>query len=162
MQSNSLLTSFWITMPHITAQYLLADTIQASRGHAVEHGKSEQDRKKVKSNTPTPISTRSAIFDSPQKSSPSSSVSSTNPLAIVQQAHTPVAELEDTSLAYVCPELEDTSEYAIRSRGGRSLSSYTVKSTYPTVSYILNLFSGDDGPGQQLCDAPFKKTSCKQ
>jgi hypothetical protein len=97
--------------------------------------------------TPTSTSTTSAMFDSPQKSSPSSSISSNNPLEIGRRTNTPIAELEDTSLASICPELEDTSNHAIHSRGGRSLSSYTVKSTHPTVSYILNLFSGDDSPG---------------
>jgi hypothetical protein len=89
---------------------------------------------------PTPPSTTSAIFDSPQKPSPSSSISSTNALAIVQRSNTPIAELEDTSQAYAYPELEDTSNRAIRSRSATFISSYTIKSGNSTVSRVLNLF----------------------
>jgi len=180
----TLLESFRIAMPHITAQCLLADTTQIGYDRAAGKAKSERNRKNEKLNSPgihldlrglsakslraipdarsssnrgshiqkmsalpTPTSAISAVFDSPQKSSPLSSVSSTNPLAIVQRANTPIAELEDTSLAHLCSELEDTSNQAVRSRGGKSLSSYTVKSMHPTVSHFSNLFSGKYNPG---------------
>jgi hypothetical protein len=93
---------------------------------------------------PTPPSATSTVFDSPQKSSPSSSVSSTNALAIVQRVNTPVAELEDTSLAYTYPELEDTSNHAIRSRRATNISSYAIKSHNSTVSQASNLFFNSD------------------
>ena len=93
---------------------------------------------------PTPPSTTSALFDSPQKSSPSSSVSSTNALAIVQRANTPIAELEDTSLPYTYPELEDTSNRAIRSRNATNKSSYAIKSGNSTVSHAPSLFSNGE------------------
>jgi hypothetical protein len=82
----------------------------------------------------TPTSSAPAIFDSPLKSSPSSSVSTPNSLALVQRVNTPIAELEDTSLAYSYRELEDTSRYAIRSQCQANMSSYAMKSGHPNVS----------------------------
>jgi hypothetical protein len=99
---------------------------------------------------PTPPSTTSAVFDSPQKSSPSSSVSSTYALAIVQRANTPIAELEDTSQPSIYPELEDTSNRAIHSRSATNKSLYAIKSRNSTVSHVPNLFSNAIASGS-LC-----------
>ncbi len=171
-------------MPHITAQFLSANTMRTGHGHTAGQGQSEENRKNERLNSPaiqldlsglsaksllaipdsssssnrsphtqklnflptsTPTSTTSATFDSPQKSSPSSTVSSAIPFMSLQRADTPIAELEDTSPAYICPELEDTSNHAIRSHFSRNISSYTLKSNHPTVSHSLNICSGEDG-----------------
>lgn len=91
----------------------------------------------------TPMSVASAVFDTPLKESPSSSLSSadgTQPFAAVKRGPTPVAELEDTSRASLpCSELEDTSRLAMSSRNQKSMSS-TWKSSHPTVSHILLVF----------------------
>lgn len=129
---------------HLDIHGLSVKSLQAISDASSSLSRSPHTQKLNGFPTPTPTSTSttttSATFDSPQKSSPSSSISSNNPLEIERRANTPIAELEDTSLASICPELEDTSNHAIHSRSRRSLSSYTVKSTHPTVSYILNLF----------------------
>lgn len=82
----------------------------------------------------TPTSTAPTIFDSPLKSSPSSSISTANSLALVQRVTTPIAELEDTSVVNTSQELEDTSKYALCSQSRTNTSAYAFKSEHPTVS----------------------------
>ena len=81
----------------------------------------------------TPVSSISAVFESPEKTSPLSSFSSSHSTIPSQGRKTPIAELEDTSPSHKLLELEDTSEVATQTS---KMSSQNTRGRQGTVRLL--------------------------